>query len=297
MWLAGFLLGTVLGSFVKALADRSLYNRSFLGRSYCPKCKHILGWYDLFPIFSYILVKGKCRYCHKKIGIEYVVIEVVVGMLIALLFWQTFKNFQFSIFNFQLLILLLELITKIFFITILAVLFLTDLKKMFIPDRIVLPSIVIGIILGLITVIIKIGYLYFYLSQTALGKLLLPPNNEYFQRHALTIAEPFLWALLSGAGIALFFFSLIVITKGKGMGGGDVKLGGFMGVMLGFPSSLFAVVLAFFIGAVFSIGLILLGKKHFGQVIPFGPFLVIGSLIMLFWGQEIIDWYLRLGRI
>ena len=286
MWLlAGFLLGTVLGSFVKVLADRSLSNKSFWGRSYCPRCQHKLAWYDLFPIFSYILLKGKCRYCHKKIGIEYVVVEVVMGILIG---------YQFSIFNFQFSIFLLELITKTFFITILAVLFLTDLKKMLIPDRIILPSIVIGIILGLITIVTKISYLYFYLSSSPIGQKLLPPYSEYFQRHAWQIAEPFFLSLASGAAIAGFFYSLIIITRGKGMGGGDVKLGAFFGVMLGFPQAFFSLVLAFLTGAIFSIGLILAGKKHFGQTIPFGPFLVLGSLIMLFWGNQIVDWYLNL---
>ena len=80
------------------------------------------------------------------------------------------------------------------------------------------------------------------------------------------------------------------------MGGGDVKLGVFMGVMLGFPQAFFALVLSFLTGALFSVGLIVSGRKHFGQTIPFGPFLVLGSLIILFWGRQIVDWYLYLGR-
>lgn len=306
----GFILGTVLGSFVKALADRSLTNKaslslrdkSFWGRSYCPKCQHKLAWYDLLPVISFSLLAGKCRYCRKKINNEYLLVEVVMGVLIAYLFVQSSDNFNFLILNFksilnvQILIFLSELVLKIFFITVLAILFLTDLKKMFIPDRIVLPSIMIGIALGLITILTKIGYLYFYLSQTVVGRLLLPPKSEYFQRHALIIAEPLLLSLLTGFAIGAFFYSLILITRGKGMGGGDVKLGAFLGIMLGFPSALFALIISFLTGAVFSIGLILTGKKHFGQTIPFGPFLVLGSLIMLFWGSQIIDWYLHLKR-
>lgn len=167
---------------------------------------------------------------------------------------------------------------------------------MFIPDRIILPSIIIGAGLGLILVIIKVVYLYYYLSQSAVGKLLLPPFSEYFQRHALAIAQPFLAAVLIGLFIGAFFFSLIIITRGKGMGGGDVKLGAFIGLMLGFPQGLFALVLAFLTGAILSVFLIIGGKRHFGQTIPFGPFLVLGSLMMLFWGRDIVEWYLRLGR-
>lgn len=88
--------------------------------------------------------------------------------------------------------------------------------------------------------------------------------------------------------------ALILVTGGKGMGGGDVKLGAFLGLMLGFPNALVALMLAFLSGAIISLVLIVLGRKHFGQVIPFGPFLVLGSLIALFWGNQIIDWYLHL---
>ena len=78
------------------------------------------------------------------------------------------------------------------------------------------------------------------------------------------------------------------------MGGGDVKLGAFIGVALGFPGAILALVLAFLSGAIFSVSLIVLGKKHFGQTIAFGPFLVLGSLVTLFWGDQILNWYLKL---
>ncbi|MBU1000535.1 prepilin peptidase [Patescibacteria group bacterium] len=294
MWgSAGFLIGIVLGSLVKVLADRSLSNKSFWGRSYCPKCQHKLAWYDLFPILSFILLKGKCRYCKDKLEIEYLIVETVTGVLVGFLFWQSF--FSFSIPQFQILSALMELAFKTFFVVVLVVLFLTDLKKMFIPDRIVIPSIIIGIVGLTVITLYKIVYLYNYLSGSVVGRLLLPPHNTYFQRHALAIAQPFFLSLLTGVLIGGFFWGLIIITRGKGMGGGDVKLGAFIGIMLGFPQALFALMLAFFTGAIFGLGLIITGKKHFGQAIPFGPFLVLGSLMMLFWGNLIIDWYLKLG--
>lgn len=294
MGVIGFIVGIVLGSFIKVLADRSLTGKSFWGRSYCFYCKAGLKWYDLFPIFSYLFLQGKCRYCKKKISTEYLLVEVVMGLLIGILFWQSFQNFQ-SIINFQFTIFLLELLINTFFIAVLAALFLTDLKKMFIPDRIILPSIVIGIVLNIVLTIIKISFLYYSLSQTTIGRLLLPPKSDYFLRHALIAAQPLFYGILMGLAIAGFFLSLIIITKGKGMGGGDVKLGAFIGVMLGFPNALIALVLSFLTGAIFSIILIITGKKHFGQTIPFGPFLALGSLIMLFWGQQILDWYLNLS--
>lgn len=303
MWgSTGFIIGIILGSLAKALSDRSLVDKSFWGRSYCPNCKRKLQWYDLFPVFSYLILRGKCRYCRKKIGMEYLIVEVGMGILIGLLFWQQFSNFQsFDPLrslrtSFQFSTFLLDLFLKTFFITVLAILFITDLKKMFIPDRVVLPAIWIGAFSLLMITLYKIGYLYYYLSQTPVGQRLLPPYSDYFQRHALVIAEPFLGSLVTGLLIGGFFLSLIIVTKGKGMGGGDVKLGAFIGIMLGFPQAIFALVLSFITGALFSIALIMTRKKHFGQTIPFGPFLVLGSLMMLFWGAQIVDWYLRLGK-
>lgn len=85
---------------------------------------------------------------------------------------------------------------------------------------------------------------------------------------------------------------LIIITRGKGMGGGDVKLGLFMGINLGVENTILAAMLSFLIGAIISIILIIFRKKRFGSVVPFGPFLVIGSLIALYWGDKIIKVYL-----
>lgn len=230
----GFIIGAILGSLSYALALRSLGKESFWGRSYCPHCKKTLQWYDLFPIVSFLLYRGKCRYCHKSISKEYLLVEITMGILIAFLFWQ-----QFNIFN-------------LFFVTALTILFITDLKKMLIPDRIILPAIIIAL-----------------------------------------AAKPFAGNILTALGIAGFFYALILITKGKGMGGGDVKLGGFIGLGLGFPNGIVAIFLAFLLGAAFSIVALILRKKRLGQHIPFGPFLVLGSLIALFWGEKIIHWYLQ----
>ena len=295
MSIPGFLLGAVLGSFCLVLADRSLTKQTFWGRSYCLHCKKKLHWYDLFPIFSFVLLKGRCRYCKKKISFAYPVVELITGFLIGFLFWQSFNNFQFSIFNFQFSIFVLDLLLKVFFVIVLVPLFITDLKTMFIPDRIIKPSLLIGFILSLGITVYKISYLYYFLSINSLGKYLLPPYSDYFLRHAFYTAQPFLMSILMTLLIGGFFMGLIIITRGKGMGGGDVKLGAFMGLMLGFPQGLLAIISSFILGAVFSIFLIMTGKKHFGQSIPFGPFLVLGSLIALFWGNQIIEWYLHLS--
>jgi prepilin signal peptidase PulO-like enzyme (type II secretory pathway) len=93
---------------------------------------------------------------------------------------------------------------------------------------------------------------------------------------------------------SLFFYSIIILTKGKGMGGGDVKLAFLMGLILGCPVILLSLFLSFIFGSIVGIFLILVGKKKMKSMIPFGPFLIIGTFIGLFWGKEIIGWYLSI---
>jgi prepilin signal peptidase PulO-like enzyme (type II secretory pathway) len=291
----GFIIGTVLGSFVKALADRSLKRSSFWGRSYCERCKTTLRWYDLFPILSYLSTGGKCRYCHKKIGPEYLIVEVTSGLLIATLFYLSFPGFSMDAGAFEQILFFSDLLFKTFFIAILVSITITDLRKTLIPDRIMFPSIFAALFFLVSLTVYKIWYLFIYLSQNPLGQYLLPPHNDYFRRHALITVEPLIGSLISAFIISGFFLGLIIITRGRGMGGGDVKLGFFMGLGLGFPGAILATVLGFVTGAITAVLLIILGKKSFGQNIPFGPFLVLGSLITLFWGNQIINWYLHLS--
>lgn len=300
--LFGFLIGAFLGSFVLCMADRSLTKETFFGRSFCPKCKKTLKWYDLFPIFSYLLLKGKCRFCHKKIPLEYLLVELLMGGLIALLFSQQIHSdviksiIQISswggLFKSYLIPVILTTTFKAFTICVFVAVFITDIKTYLIPDRITYPSIVAVFLFYILFIPFNIFQLYLVLSKSPVGKFLLPPYSNYFWLHAYQISEPFIFSLLGALIIGLFFATLIFITKGRGMGGGDLKLGIFIGLALGFPNCIVALMLAFFLGSIVGGGLLLLKRKHFGQVIPFGPFLSIGSLIALFWADQIIRWYI-----
>ena len=288
------MLGSVLGSLSKALADRSLLNKSFWGRSYCPSCKHKLSWYDLFPILSYLFQRGRCRYCHKKISLEYPLVEIVVGFLIAYLFY----SYSAILLNYQnpysYFIVIFELIFKVFIIVIFVIVFLTDLKKTIIPDRITYPAIVISFFGLLFFYIYQIWFVYYSLSQSPIGRYLLPPHSDYFKRHAIDFGFDFLTSVVTGLGLGLFFLILILVTKGKGMGGGDLKLSLFIGLVFSFPLALVQLMLSFLLGSVVGVILLILRKKGFGQTIPFGPFLSLGGIITLFWGQKILDYYLSL---
>lgn len=289
----GFLLGLMLGSLIDSLASRSLKNQSFKGRSYCDQCKKTLSWYDLFPIFSFIFARGRCRHCHKKLSLEYPLIEVLVGLLIAFTFWQTIPINFLTLSTSSQTLLSLEVLFKSFVVSVLLTVLITDIKGGIIPDRITYPAAAVVLAYFVIKLILSGYFLYISLWMSPLGKYLLPPYSDYFYRHVLTYASPFGLGILSALGIGLFFMALIIVTRGRGMGGGDLKLGIFLGLILGFPNSLIALALAFLAGSLVGIALIVLRKKHFGQTIPFGPFLSLGGIIALYYGNQILNWYMN----
>lgn len=256
----GLVLGIILGSFVKATADRLMTEESLGRRSHCTHCKQVLAWYDLLPFVSYLLLSGKCRRCHKKIPLDVFLTEVVLGILTAGIF---LINIAPDLNNLSLLLILM-VVFQLFILVIISIIFIVDLKTGLIPDKITYPASVFA------------GAYLLFLS------VLNPAMLKFF-----------IWALASGIGLAGLFFLLIVITSGKGMGFGDVKYVFFLGLALGFPNSAIAIMLGFLIGAVFALILIAFRKKHFGQTIPFGPFLSLGAGITLFWGSEILNWYIK----
>jgi prepilin signal peptidase PulO-like enzyme (type II secretory pathway) len=295
IWIVGFIIGICLGSFTKVIADRSLTNKSFWGRSYCVSCKRNLAWYDLFPIFSYLIFRGKCSHCHKKFSSEYLLVEVLMGLLVAGIFHKIIPPQFLEINLVSWGVVALSLIMYLVITIILVAVFMTDFKTGYIPDRITHPGIWILFILQIISAIYNITLFYLSLKFSDLGKYLLPGYSNYFYVNALEIASPLIYGSLMALVLGLFFYLLIVLTKGKGMGGGDLKLGVFLGLAFGFPYSLVVLMLSFLLGSLFGIGLILIGKKKFGQTLPFGPFMSLAGLIVIFWGSEILNWYLNLS--
>ena len=158
---------------------------------------------------------------------------------------------------------------KIFFF--LTFFFFFDLKYYIIPDKIIYPAILIVGIWNLV---------YGIWGQ----------NTPYAIRYTVYEIRDTIYSALGAAG---FFLAIYLISKGKWMGFGDVKLAFLMGLFLGFPKILVALFLAFFIGAIIGIGLILAKKKTLKSEVPFGPFLVAGTFLALFFGEKLISWYLN----
>lgn len=253
-----FLFGADVGSFLNVLIDRLPKGEQVIkGRSYCDRCHHKLSWTDLFPLFSWIALGGRCRYCHSPISVQYPLVELFTGIL----FTATFLLFLWpshglGIMNYELWSWI-KLGYNFWLVSALIVIFVTDLKYKIIPDQIVYPSIIAAFIFQII-------------------------NHG---PDIINIVNP----SLSAFGAGLFFSLIILFTRGRGMGVGDVKLVFLMGLILGFPLIIIALYAGFLTGGIFGVILILTGKKKFGQTIAFGPFLIIGTYISLFWGQPL--WY------
>lgn len=252
-----FIIGLAIGSFLNVLIDRLPNDESpFKGRSCCDKCKKTLKWYDLIPLLSYLYLKGKCRYCHSPISFYYPFVEIVTGLMFVILFlWL--KNLPFSIYQLPFNFQFSIFLYYLFILSSFLVIFFTDLKYGIIPDKIVYSAIAVAVI---------------------------------FNCHFSTFNYFF-----SGLGAFIFFLVLYLITLGKGMGFGDVKLAFLIGIVLGFPKILAAFYLAFLTGAICGIILIIWGKKKLkGGTIPFGPFLIIGAVLSLFFGEKILHLASRL---
>ncbi|MDA3840721.1 MAG: prepilin peptidase [Patescibacteria group bacterium] len=255
-------LGLIIGSFLNALLYRLHEGETIMGRSYCPKCKKQIAWYDNIPVFSFIFLRGKCRKCHEKISWQYPAVEFITGILFLYAFWNIFEfrilNFDIayflSTFNFHLLTLARDL----FFISIMIIIFIYDLKWYLILDRVTLPA--IAIIFGI--------NLFLGLSWTNL----------------------LIGAFIGGG----FFLAQFIVSRGRWIGGGDIRLGLLMGVMFSWPMILLAILLAYLIGSVISIFLVVFGMKKWGSEVPLGIFLTTASIITLFWGNQILSWYIAL---
>jgi len=262
----GLIVGSFLNSIIYRLSTGAPHQLLFksgggLSRSFCPDCRHTLSWQDLIPLLSFLILKGKCRYCHQPISSQYPLVELATGTLFALVF-----NYLSTLPGFVNLILLLVITC------FLIIIFVYDLKHYIIPDKIIYPAIATAFL-----------YQLFRILEFGNWNLFGIWNLEF------GILRPILSAVLASG----FFLIIVLISQGKWMGAGDIKLAFLMGLFLSFPKILVALFLAFFIGAIIGVGLVVSRKKTLKSEVPFGPFLVTGIFIALFWGENIINWYLN----
>lgn len=249
------LIGLAMGSFIDALVWRLRTGRDFVtGRSECEHCHHKLKVLDLIPVLSWVMLKGRCRYCRAKINWQSPVIELSM----TLLFIASYFVWPFGFATSQAMLLFAIWLIEV---VILGALFVYDLRWQLLPDKLTFPLIALGLFDA--------------------GVRLTLIGGNYF----VNVAGGVL--LIAGLYALLHFFS-----KGKWVGFGDVKLNIFIGAVLGWKKSLLALMLANVIGFLYVLPGLLTGKLSRKSRVPFGPFLIIGFVLANLFGDIILQWYL-----
>lgn len=262
-----FVFGAALGSFLNAIIDRLDTGESIVTskRSHCDSCQHTLNAWDLVPLFSWLWLNGKCRYCQKPIPIQNPLVELAAGLLLTGLFVNVAKQATMP-FNETLPYWIVVFVFWAVCLATLLVIFVYDFKHQIIPDETIVLLVVLAIVYHAVMYLFS-GQLYWGLSISNV--------------------------VLSSIFSALPYFLLIVVTRGKGMGGGDLKFAFVMGLILGYPRVVVAHYLAFLIGGVVAVILLVLKTRRVGQTIPFGPFLIVGTISAFFEGEELIRWFFQ----
>jgi leader peptidase (prepilin peptidase)/N-methyltransferase len=255
-----FCFGAIIGSFLNVVILRLPEGQSLNGRSHCPKCGHVLGFLDLFPLLSFIFLRGRCRFCKTKISPRYFILEAAAGFLFAAAYFYL----QPASFIQALLLLKFWVI-----LAALLVIFVVDLEHFLILDSVIFP--VSGAIL-ILNIVLD------FCSKISV-----------FSLHS-----NFLSGLLAAAGLWLLFFLVWFFSKGLWLGFGDVKLAVLLGLTLGWPLILAGFMLAVFLGGAVSVFLLAFGGKNLKSQVPFGTFLALGTVLALFYGDKLISWYLAI---
>lgn len=254
-----FLLGTIIGSFLNVVIYRFNTGRSVSkGRSICMTCNRTLRWYELIPVFSFLIQSGKCRRCASIISHQYPLVEFGTGLIFAITTIHFLPALSFSQGSFILLVILFS-----FIFSLLIVISVYDVRHKIIPDK-------------LSYLYAFVAFLSIFVNHTGIGPMFVMPS---------------LLAMVSGPLFALPFAFLWLVSKGRWMGLGDAKLVLGIGWMLGPLASLAMVTLSFWIGAVVSLAIMLFSHKKMGMKteIPFAPFLIVSTLIVFFSGIDIFS--------
>jgi len=257
IWLT--ILGLALGSFANAWVWRLRQHEGITkGRSHCDHCQHQLSVKDLIPVFSWLWLKGRCRYCRKSVHWHNPLVEALmaVAFVVSYVCWP------------EALIGAGEYIRFVLWLGLLvgmAVIIVYDLLWMEVPNEIIYPMILAVIVWA------YADALFFQGGATAMKELAL--------------------GLLVGGGL---FLALFYGSRGRWLGGGDVKIGLFFGAWLGPLYALVALIVGFYSAFLIIIPLMLSRKiRNLKQKIPFGPFLLGGVFVATLWGQPLVDWYMR----
>jgi leader peptidase (prepilin peptidase)/N-methyltransferase len=256
------LFGTAVGSFLNVCIDRLPAGKSLLlPPSHCDACQHRLAPKDLLPVLSYLWLRRRCRYCQAPIPSRPFWVELGTGILFALIYWR----FGLSA----------ELAVTAFYGSFFLVLGVIDLKHQLILNKIVYPGAAVSLIIN----------------------ALLPPPGIIGFSLPLPVVGVVNGIMGGSMGFVLFlviYLVVLFIYKQEGIGQGDIKLAGLIGLVTGSRLVLVALLMGIILGGLIGAILLLLKIKNRKEPIPFGPFLSLATIVTLLWGNDILNWYLGL---
>ncbi len=233
-------MGACLGSFANVCIYRLPKTKQIIsGRSFCPKCKKKISWYDNLPIISFLFLSGKCRKCKKVIPLRYLIVELITGISFLLIY----LNFE-NLYTITFLSILSLILIMIFFI---------DLENFIIPDS-----------------------LNFIIMGLALLKNFLPNFNTSLIHE---INQSIIGGMVGYLSIWLIIYLYKTFKKIDGMGFGDAKLMAGIGLLFGWQSIPFILFVASILGLIFVVPSLIKKQKTMRTEIPFGPFIIAACLI------------------
>jgi len=271
-----FIWGLFLGSFLNNVAYRLVRKQEFIyGKSKCPYCGKILTWYELIPLISFIIQKGRCRNCKNKISWRYPLTELITGFFTYGCALKSNVLLNLNLNNFIVFLYFL------FFFSILFILALYDWETFYIEEK----TLYFGLIGWLIFTII------FTFLKFSINFNLTDGLNYFFSFKLKQTRYHFILnSLFRGFIFSIFILFLFILTFGRGIGLGDLKIAFFIGLFLNFGDIIALILFSSFFGAIIGIYKILKNKKFF-QEIPFIPLIFISAFLLLFLGEQLFYYF------
>lgn len=258
-----FIFGAIVGSFLNVCIHRMPLAKSVVWpSSHCPKCEKRIPWYDNIPFISYILLRGRCRFCKEKISPRYILVELLTAAVFLILFKRYGLTYDFFLY----IIFTCGLIVATF----------VDIKHRIIPDEISVGGIILGFLFNVVKTVDLKPKIHIASFQPIIDSFL-----------GIIIGGGIIY--LIGKTFDLVYFKLLkkpaIQGQTESMGGGDVKLLAMIGAFLGWQKAVFTFFLAPFLGIIIGIINLLVKKDH---TIPYGPFLSAAAFLSIFWADKII---------
>lgn len=253
---AAAVLGLAVGSFLNVVIARLPAGERLTGRSRCPRCGHPIVWWQNIPLLSFFVLTRRCAACGKPISWQYPAVEAATAVLFALVAVKYAALMVIGQDQSFILPTLFLILRDWFFVSVLVVIFVIDLRHYLILDIVTLPA-----------------------AAAAMGVNMLLGKS---------LAELVIGGIL-GVG---FFAVQYALSRGRWIGDGDIRLGLLLGVMLGWSGLMVTLFLAYVVGALVGLLLIAAGAKKFGSRVPLGTFLAVGGIVALLYGEPVVRWYL-----